>query len=219
MKLGLFGGTFDPIHWGHLASAEEVREAFRLDRVLFIPASIPPLKTKAVTTPAVDRLKMTRLAVAKNPRFAVSDIELGRSGKSFSIDTLRYFRRRRPKDALYFILGMDAFREIGKWKDFQALFPLAHFIVTSRPGCGALRGLGDIPVAARKSFCYEKGVYRHASGTRLYFFQLTDIAVSASEIRRRVKAKKSIRYLVAREVERYIKRRGLYRASRRDGKV
>jgi nicotinate-nucleotide adenylyltransferase len=221
MKIGLFGGTFDPIHWGHLRSAEEVREALRLDRVLFIPASVPPLKRKAATTPAADRLKMVRLAIADHPRFGVSDIELTRPGKSFSIDTLRYLAGGHRKDSLYFILGMDAFREIGKWKDFRELFPLAHFVVTSRPGCGALRALRDIPVAARKSFCYDskKNAYRHKSGTGLHFVRLTDIAISASEIRARVRAKKSIRYLVPSEIERYIERRGLYRASGRGGRV
>lgn len=221
MNIGLFGGTFDPIHWGHLRSAEEVREALRLDRVLFIPASVPPLKRKAATTPAVDRLKMVRLAISGNPAFAVSDIELARPGKSFSIDTLRYFAGRRRKDSLYFILGMDAFREIGKWKDFRELFALSHFVVTSRPGCEELRGLRDLPIAARKSFCYDsqKKAFRHESGTRLHFVRLTDIAISASEIRARVKAKKSIRYLVPSEIERYIERRGLYRASGRGERV
>jgi nicotinate-nucleotide adenylyltransferase len=221
MKIGLFGGTFDPIHWGHLRSAEEVREAFRIDRVLFIPASVPPLKQKAETTPAMDRLKMVRLAIAKNSAFAVSDVELARPGKSFSIDTLRYFAGRRRKDSLYFILGMDAFREIGAWKDFRELFRLCHFVVTSRPGCEAPLSLKGMPVAVRRLFCYDKknGAYRHKSGTRLYFLRLTDIAISASEIRALGQAGKSIRYLVPFEVERYIRRRGLYRVSRRGDKV
>ncbi len=213
MKIGLFGGTFDPIHWGHLRSAEEVREAFRLDKILFIPAAVPPLKRTAGTTPALERLAMVRRAVAGNRAFAVSDVELGRPGISFSIDTLRYFARERPDDALYFILGMDAFRDIGKWKDFQELFALGNFIVTSRPRSGELLAPDDIPVAARKSFCYDskKNAYRHQSGTRLHYLKLTDIAISASDIRARVKAGKSIRYLVPPAVERYIERRGLYR--------
>ncbi len=217
MKIGLFGGTFDPIHWGHLRSAEEVREAFHLDRVLFIPASVPPHKQRQDATAALDRLKMVRLAIAKNPGFAVSDVEILRPGKSYSLDTLRDFARQRRNDSLYFILGVDAFREIGSWKDFQEIFPLCHMIVTSRPGCGDLLKLGDIPVAARKLFCYDpqKKAYRHTSGTRLHFLKLTDIAISASEIRARVKAGKSIRYLVPSGVEAYIKRRGLYRSARR----
>lgn len=213
MKLGLFGGTFDPIHWGHLRSAEEVREALGLDRVLFIPASLPPLKTKIKTAPAADRLKMVRLAIAGNPAFAVSSVELSRPGKSFTIDTLRYFAAQGGGDSLYFILGIDAFLEIGKWKNFAALFALAHFVVTTRPGLPALKRLGDIPVAARKSFCYDsrENVFRHASGTRLHFVRLTDLAIAASDIRARSRSGKSIRYLVPPAVERYIKEKELYR--------
>jgi len=216
MKIGLFGGTFDPIHWGHLRSAEEVREAFRLDKIIFIPTSIQPLKSGAATV-AADRIAMARLATADNPAFAVSDVEIKRSGKSFTIDTLRDFAGRHPKDSIYFIIGMDAFRDIGQWKDFKELFALAHFIVTSRPGGPGRFGAALLPVAARKSFCYDRArdAFRHESGTRLHFLKLTDIAISASEIRARVRAGQSIRYLVPAKVERYIERRGLYRASRR----
>jgi nicotinate-nucleotide adenylyltransferase len=214
MKIGLFGGTFDPIHWGHLRSAEEVREAFRLDRVLFIPAAEPPHKKRKPGTSGQNRLELVRLAIANNPSFGLSSVELSRPGKSYTIDTLRYFRQTRsPKDSLYFILGLDAFREIGTWKDCRKIFPLCHFIVTSRPGCEALMSLEGMPVAVRKPFCYDfkKKVYRHESGSLIYFFKLTDIAISASEIRRRLRQGKSIRYLVPPEVERCIKKRGLYR--------
>jgi nicotinate-nucleotide adenylyltransferase len=216
VKIGLFGGTFDPIHWGHLRSAEEVRERFRLDRVIFIPTSIQPLKNSAAT-PARDRLAMARLATKDNPAFTVSDVEVKRTGKSFTIDTLREIVRRRPNDSIFFIIGMDAFRDIGRWKDFKRLFTLANFVVTSRPGSRDRFGAAVLPVAARKSFCYDRArdAFRHESGTRLYFLKLTDIAISASEIRAKVKAEKSIRYLVPPQVERYIKRRGLYRTSRR----
>jgi nicotinate-nucleotide adenylyltransferase len=213
MKIGLFGGTFDPIHWGHLRSAEEVREAFSLDQVLFIPSSIPPHKKRGEEAAAADRLNMTRLAIAKNSSFAVSKVEISRPGKSFTIDTLRYFAAKRPGDSLYFIIGMDAFRDIGTWRDFQELFSLSNFIVTSRPRCGELLERGDLPVAAQKSFCYDpkKNAYLHQSGTRLHYFKLIDIAISASDIRARVRAGKSIRYLVPPAVESYIKRRRLYR--------
>lgn len=216
MRIGLFGGTFDPIHLGHLRSAEEVREAFRLDRIIFIPTSIQPLKRSSASAGA-DRLKMARLATADNRAFAVSDIEVRRSGKSFTIDTLRALAARYPKAQLFFIIGMDAFREIGRWKEFQELFALANFIVTSRPGSRRRMGREIIPIAARKAFWYDRarGSFRHESGTRIYFLKLTDIAISASEIRDKVRRGKSIRYLVPAKVERYIGRRGLYRASRR----
>ncbi len=216
MKIGLFGGTFDPIHWGHLRSAEEVSETFGLDRVYFIPAAVPPHKRGQTTTPVRDRLQMVRLAVAKNPRFHVSTVEISRAGVSYSIDTIRDFAaKKQPGDLLYFIIGLDAFREIGTWKDFAELFPLCHFIVTSRPGSKDNDPLKGTGVAVKKLFCYDfrRKNYRHGSGTRVFFDELTDIAISASEIRALVKAGKSIRYLVPAEVERYIKRRGLYRSA------
>lgn len=213
MKIGIFGGTFDPIHWGHLRSAEEVGETYRLDRVYFIPASIPPHKRGWTTTPARDRLQMVRLAVAGNPRFTVSTVELARPGLSYSIDTIREFAGKLNKaDSLYFIIGLDAFREIGTWKDFAELFSLCNFIVTSRPGSKENDPLKGTGVAVKKLFCYDlkRKNYRHRSGTRVHFSELTDIAISASEIRALVRQGKSIRYLVPSSVEKYIKRRGLY---------
>lgn len=220
MKIGLFGGTFDPIHWGHLRNAEEVREAFSLDRLLFIPAGTPPHKKRGAAASAWDRLEMVRLAIAKNPGFALSTVELSRAGKSYSIDTVRDFAKSRgTKDSLYFILGLDAFLDIGSWKGFEEIFRLCHCVITSRPGSGNSLSLGCMPVAARKLFCYDRKqkIFRHKSGTKLFFFKLTDIAISASDIRNRVKKGKSIRYLVPLEVESYIKKRGLYRG-RREGR-
>lgn len=219
MKIGLFGGTFDPIHWGHLRSAEEVREAFSLDRLLFVPASKPPHKKKQPTTSARDRLEMVRLAITKNPGFGLSKVEFSRPGKSFSIDTIRHFSSAQsPKNVLYFILGLDAFRDIASWKDFRDIFPLCHLIVTSRPGSEDWNLLSRMPVAVRRLFCYDprKKVYRHRSGTFLFFFKITDISVSASQIRNRLRKGKSIRYLVPLEVELYIKKRGLYRRRREE---
>jgi nicotinate-nucleotide adenylyltransferase len=163
---------------------------------------------------------MVRLAVAGNSRFSVSTAEISRPGVSYSIDTVREFAaKRRRGDSLFFIIGLDAFREIGSWKDFAQLFPLCHFIVTSRPGSkdrDPLRGTG---IAVKRLFCYDSRHenYRHRSGTRVFFIELTDIAISASEVRGLVSRGKSIRYLVPLTVEKYIKRRGLYRGPRRNG--
>jgi nicotinate-nucleotide adenylyltransferase len=220
MRIGLFGGTFDPIHWGHLRSAEEVGETFGLERIFFIPAAIPPHKRGQTATPARDRLQMVRLAVAGNPRFRVSTVEIARTGVSYSIDTIREFAaQKRRGDALFFIIGLDAFREIGSWKNFAELFPLCSFIVTSRPGSkerDPLRGTG---VAVKRLFCYDfkQKNYRHRSGTGIYFIELTDIAISASEVRELIRKRKSIRYLVPSSVAKYIKQRGLYRGLRGSG--
>ena len=213
MRIGLFGGTFDPIHWGHLRSAEEVREAFDLDRVLFIPSSIPPHKRAQTRTPAENRLEMVRLAVAKNSRFTVSTVEIARPGVSYSIDTVRHFAENQYKGAsLYFIIGLDAFGEIGTWKDFEKIFPLCNFIVTSRPGNGYASPLRGTSIAVRRLFCYDfkQKIYQHRSGTSLHFLKLTDFAVSASDIRDRVRQRKSIRYLMPCTVEAYIEKHGLY---------
>lgn len=215
MKIGLFGGTFDPIHWGHLRSAEEVSESFGLHKVYFIPAAVPPHKRGRTTTPAHHRLQMVRLAVAKNPKFAVSTVEIDRPGVSYSIETVREFAARlTPADSLYFIIGLDAFREIGSWNDFAGLFRLCNFIVTSRPGSKERDPLKGTGVAVKKLFCYDfrRRNFRHHSGTRVYFDELTDIAISASEIRALVKQGKSIRYLLPTAVEHYIHRHGLYRS-------
>ena len=214
MRIGLYGGTFDPIHWGHLRSAEEVSETFRLNQVLFIPSSVPPHKRGQTRTAASDRFTMVKLAVGKNRRFHASTVEIERAGISYSIDTIRYFAAKLAKtDKLFFIIGLDAFREIGTWKEFKEIFPLCNFIVTSRPGSRQSDPLHGVGVAVKKLFCYDSKhhCYVHASGTRILFIELTDIAISASEIRSLVKQGKSIRYLVPAEVERFIKRRRLYR--------
>ncbi len=218
MKIGIFGGTFDPIHWGHLRSAEQVSESFGLDRVFFVPASIPPHKRGQTHTPARDRLRMVRLAVANNPRFAVSTMEINRPGVSYSVDTIRNFAQRLKKGAsLHFIIGLDAFSEIGTWKDFRVIFTLCNFIVTSRPGSRESDPLKGTGVAVKKLFCYDpkRRLYRHQSGTQVYFIELTDIAISASEIRALVRQGRSIRYLLPASVESYIKQRGLYESRRR----
>jgi len=159
-----------------------------------------------------------RLAVAGNARFSVSTTEILRVGVSYSIDTIREFDgKKRKGDTVYFIIGLDAFREIATWKDFAAIFPLCNFIVTSRPGSKESDPLKGTGVAVKKLFCYDfkQKNYRHWSGTRIFFIELTDIAISASEIRTLVEQGKSIRYLVPPAVEKYIEQRGLY-ASRRE---
>jgi nicotinate-nucleotide adenylyltransferase len=160
---------------------------------------------------------MVRLAVAGNSRFAVSTVEISRVGVSYSIDTIREFdEKKRAGDSFFFIIGLDAFRVIATWKDFTAIFPLCNFIVTSRPGSKENDPLKGAGVAVKKLFCYDfmHKNYHHRSGTRIFFIELTDIAISASEIRTLVKQGKSIRYLVPPAIEKYIKRRGLYDGQR-----
>lgn len=212
MRIGIFGGTFNPIHLGHLRSAEEVCEAHKLDRVLFIPSATPPHKHGSQLATASDRLAMVRRAIAGNPRFDVSRIEIDRRGRSYSVDTLEALRAAQPAVRFAFILGVDAFREVSTWMDYQRIFSLCDLIVISRPDyeLAALNSL--LPVAARRQFCYrrERTVLEHRSGHRIVFQPVTDLAISASDIRHRLGKRQSIRYLVPPSVERYILAKRLY---------
>lgn len=212
MRIGIFGGTFNPIHIGHLRSAEEVREQQRLDRILFVPSATPPHKKHLEIVPAADRLAMVRCAIAGNVGFRASSVEIDRAGRSYSVDTLDSLRVAHPRVRFAFILGIDAFREIATWKSYQRLFELCDIVVTSRPSYENTPLLSLIPVAARKQFCYRRHrkVLEHRSGHEVVFQQVTDFGISASDIRERKRRGESIRYLVPKTVETYINRHGLY---------
>jgi nicotinate-nucleotide adenylyltransferase len=212
--IGLFGGTFNPIHLGHLRAAEEVREGQDLDEVRFMPAALPPHKeARGLATPA-DRLRMVELAVAGVPGFRVSDLELARPGPSYSIDSLRTVRTETGADArLVFILGFDAFREFHTWKDFVEIFALVDVVVVTRPPWPDRLLPEEIPLAAREAFRYDSisEAFRHASGHVLSLQRITALDISAAAIRDRVATRRSIRFLVPPAVERYVAERGLYR--------
>lgn len=210
--MGIFGGSFNPIHIGHLRAAEEVREAQHLDRVLFVPAAIPPHKSHRQLASPEQRLEMVRLAISGNRAFTVSDIELRRRGRSYSVDTLRELRAQFPHWQLYFIVGLDAFAEIDTWKEFERLFELSHFVVVSRPGI-PIRPLRQLlPVVTRKAFWYAPDglTLVHRSGHSVVFQRITGFDVSATAIRQALFQGRSVRYLVPQPVERYILRHGLY---------
>jgi nicotinate-nucleotide adenylyltransferase len=216
MKLGIFGGTFDPIHWGHLRSAEEVRETFQLDRVYFVPSRMPPHRETTPVASPDERLDMVRLAIEANPAFRASDLEIKRAGKSYSIDTVRHFVDSMSKrDSCYLILGYDAFDLFSSWKDWGEILGLCHVIVTSRPGAGDCLTFEEIPVAVRQAFCYHAGVggFVNEVGKSILFARLTGLAVSASQIRKLRREERSIRYLVPRRIQSYIESRGLYQES------
>lgn len=212
LRVGIFGGTFNPIHLGHLRSAEEVREAFSLDRVYFVPAARPPHKHGDDVAPAAHRLKMVELAVADNPFFAVSAVELQREGLSYSVDTIRYFLTTLQPSALSFILGLDAFRELPTWKDYTTIPALCDLIVTSRPGLPTPPANQLLPVALKSAFWYDPVGYmhRHLSGHTLALYEITGLPIAASTIRDKVRQGQSVRYLVPPAVEAYISRHALY---------
>lgn len=193
MQLGVLGGTFDPIHLGHLRVAEEAREALGLDRVLFLPARIPPHKVSRRVTPPVVRLELVQRAVANNPGFAASDLELNRAGPSYSVDTLAELRRGLgPDDRLWFLLGEDAFREVHTWHSYAELFHLADIGVLRRPPAGA----PPPPPDGAGSFTPIPGGYRHDGGREVRFIDVTLLDISSTRVRQALAAGRSVRYLV-----------------------
>ena len=207
-RIGLLGGTFDPVHVAHLRTAEEVREALALDRVDFVLSATPPHKAAGAQAPVDDRARMLALAIGDHPRFATNLCELDREGPSYSIDTIRVVQAREPDAELVFIVGADAFAEIHTWKDHVDIFSLCDFCVISRPGAPA----SQLPIAAENAFCYDqtRGVFVHRSGRALRFLPVTALMISASDIRRRCQNGQSIRYLVPSAVADYIVAHGLY---------
>jgi nicotinate-nucleotide adenylyltransferase len=211
-KIGLFGGTFNPIHYGHLRPAEEIYEAFHLSQIIFIPAAQPPHKTGKIL-PAPLRVEMVRLAIADNPHFTLSEVEVKRPGKSYSRETITFFREEfGPAAQIYFILGLDAFLEIASWKEYAALFNLCHFIVMTRPGFGKNFNPGLLPVELAKDFCYDeqKGAYAHPSGFYLFPKEITALDISATKIRKNLYQGLSVRYLVPPGVEAFIHTQKIY---------
>ena len=212
MKWGLFGGTFDPVHFGHLRCAEEILELFRLDRMIFIPARIQPLKPGEDISPFHHREQMLRLAIEDNPSFSISDIENRRDGKSYSIETIRYFLDNSPDGTeLYFILGQDAFHEIQMWKEWKDLVQLCNFVVMTRPGYETKKLTDTFPPDFASLFRYDRATdgFRCPAGNSIFFRNLTLFDISSTDIRTRVKTNLSIRYLVPESVRNYILKQGL----------
>jgi nicotinate-nucleotide adenylyltransferase len=216
MKLGILGGTFNPVHYGHLRIAEEVREKFGLEKIIFIPSGTPPFKydTSELIGPE-DRFEMVKLAIKTNPFFEISDIEIKRKGISYTVDTLEYLRKEYPEEELYFIAGVDAVLDLPKWHRPERILKLADFIVVTRPGV-PLQGLQDLMLF----FCKPDAVTYTTKKEELlrfinqeteefifkpfYFTRVSAISISGSFIRSLIRAGRSIKYLLPEEVEYYI---------------
>jgi len=209
MKVGIFGGTFDPVHFGHLRAAEEVREAYFLDKIYFVPAYIPPHKQYIKITDYDSRLKMLRAAIKGNRYLYVSDLEIKRKGVSYTIDTVRAFERHFEE--IYFILGLDAFTEIDTWHDYPDLFYHTNFIVMERPNKLERNYYEVFPQDIKGSIKqYDIHTFEHKSGKKIQMYPVTQLDISSTQIRKYVLMGKSIRYLVPPAVERIIGEKLLY---------
>jgi nicotinate-nucleotide adenylyltransferase len=189
MRIGILGGTFNPIHIGHLILAEEAYHKLKLDKLIFVPAFVPPHKAAEVIIDPKHRLKMVKLAIEDNPSFDISTIEVDARKKSYSIDTLKEFRSRFGQDSqLFFITGSDSLKDLFSWKDVNDIFKISKFIVASRPGYP----FKEVPKEVETVV-------------------ITPIEVSSEDIRKRLKEGRSIRYLVPEKVRQYILEQGLYK--------
>jgi nicotinate-nucleotide adenylyltransferase len=192
MRVGVMGGTFDPVHHGHLVAASEVADRFGLDEVVFVPTGNPWQKSDAAVSSPEDRYLMTVIATASNPRFQVSRVDIDRDGPTYTVDTLRDLRDQYGPDAeLFFITGADALSKILSWKDAQELFDLAHFVAVTRPG-------------------YELSD-DHLPADSVSLVRVPALSISSSDCRRRVADGKPVWYLVPDGVVQYIAKRRLYR--------
>ena len=200
MRLGVFGGTFDPIHFGHLLLAERCREECRLDEVAFLPAGVPPHKQGQVLTSGVARSEMLELAIAGQPRFRVDRRELSKVTPSFTVETLREFHREQPQAELVFLMGADSLADFSQWREPQEILDLAEVAVVGRLG------------SATADLAYYRQLWGDRRVAQISQVQIPHIEFSSREIRARVAARKSIRFMTPRAVECYIEDRGLYRS-------
>jgi nicotinate-nucleotide adenylyltransferase len=187
MKIGILGGTFNPIHIGHLILAEEAREKLKLDKIIFVPTYLPPHKDDADIASAKDRLTMVKLAIKGNRYFSVSDMEIKRDGRSYTIDTIKEFKKIFPNDELYFIIGSDLLNYLNDWKDLGDIIKMVKFITATRPG---------YPLEKIPSY--------------ITTIPIRAVDVSGYEVRRAIKENRSFRYLVPEAVSNYIRKKRLY---------
>ncbi|MFP3714653.1 nicotinate-nucleotide adenylyltransferase [Isoptericola variabilis] len=192
-RIGVMGGTFDPIHHGHLVAASEVAAHFGLDEVVFVPTGKPGFKQHQKVSPAEDRYLMTVIATASNPRFTVSRVDIDRPGLTYTVDTLRDLRAERPDADLFFITGADAVEQILAWKDAGELWDMAHFVAVTRPDHALT--IDGIPEGAVTTL------------------EVPAMAISSTDCRRRAEAGQPVWYLVPDGVVQYIAKHGLYRGS------
>lgn len=200
MRLGVFGGTFDPVHYGHLLLAESCREQCRLDAVWFVPAAVPPHKQQALLSSAEQRIEMLTLAVSGHTSFAVSRLEVDRGGVSYTVDTLAALAAEDPARDLYLLLGADSLDDLPLWREPQRIAELAHLVAVCRPGSPP----PDFERLARR-------LDRTLTADRLHVVEMPEMGLSATDLRHRAANGRSLRYRTPRAVEQYIATHAVYR--------
>ena len=213
MRIGLFGGTFNPVHLGHLRAAVEVRQGFELDEVFLIPAALPPHKVPGEVAAAADRLNMLNLALGADSGLKVSNVELNRSGPSYTIDTVEHFKLTLPAESrLFLIMGLDAFLEIDTWKSYRKLLAQIPLIVINRPNAGDR--MSGVPWKVMDDYISTKlsADYSYSASGRqpIYVFEVTALDISSTRIRLAISKDRSINYLVPPKVAEYIRTKGIY---------
>ena len=209
-RLGFLGGTFDPVHVGHLRAALEVAEALDLPEIRFVPARVPPHKLEEPITPIEHRVAMLRLAIRGVPRFRVDLREVQREGPSYTVDTVRSYLGQGLRPT--FVMGLDSYLDLATWHEYEALLGACDHAVMTRPGYAPQPIDRTLPLAAARRFWYDPAIsgYRHESGATLRFVAVTLLDVSSTQVREAVRAGRSPAFLVPRAVERYISRARLY---------
>lgn len=197
-RYGIMGGTFDPIHYGHLVAAEMARSKFNLSKVLFIPTGMPPHKDRNDISAPELRYEMVERAIQDNPSFACSALEIERQGASYTVDTLRILNRLWPKHELYFITGTDALREIFSWREAEEILTLTQFIGAARPGFDASDFLLNVQLE-----------HPEIQG-KIHYLEVPALAISSTDIRFRVRHEQPIRYLLPESVRLFIEQKNLY---------
>ncbi len=220
MRIGLFGGTFNPVHLGHLRAAVEVRQGFELDEIFMIPAALPPHKVPGEVAASADRLNMLNLALGADSGLKVSNVELNRSGPSYTIDTVQHFKQTLPAESrLFLIMGLDAFIEIDTWKSYRELLTQIPLIVINRPNAGDRMGgfprevMDDyisVKLSADYSYSASRSAYLASGQQPIYVFEVTALDISSTRIRAAISKDRSIHYLVPPKVAEYIRTKGIY---------
>jgi len=217
-NVGILGGTFDPVHHGHLIAAEWVRECLALDKVLLIPCFCPPHKSNGTVASPEERLEMLKLATRDDPGVDVSDLEIARGGVSYTIDTLECLRAQHFDTRFFLILGNDAFAELATWKDYPLLLRKTRFVIMLRAGFPLHEVVSRVPLGLAKAMAHapyvagpQTGVEALKRNAKYVTVRVPQIEISSSEVRMKVNQQRSIQYLVPESVLQYIRDRGLYR--------